>query len=51
MYTHRGLEILQDVQLSRTRKNVFSDQALAKLLDSNLSAKYALTGVLGKQTN
>lgn len=42
-----GLETLQEVQLSSTRKNAFSGVALEKLLDSNLSAKYALTGALG----
>lgn len=41
-----GLEILQQIQLSSTRKSPFIDAALERLLDSNLSAKYALTGHL-----
>ncbi|ELT95018.1 hypothetical protein CAPTEDRAFT_165326 [Capitella teleta] len=41
-----GLEILQEIQASNTRKNAFTDVAVAKLLDSNLSAKYAITGFL-----
>ena len=45
-----GLEILQEIQLSNTRKNAFTDVAMKKILDSNLSAKYALTGHLGKWT-
>ena len=45
-----GLEILQDIQLSSKRKNAFTDVAVEKLLDSNLSAKYALTGQLGEYT-
>ena len=43
-----GLDILQDIQLSSKRKNAFTDVAVEKLLDSNLSAKYALTGQLGE---
>ncbi|XP_070564902.1 armadillo repeat-containing protein 3-like isoform X2 [Ptychodera flava] len=42
-----GLETLQDIEQSSTRKNQFSQAALDRLLDSNLSAKYALTGKLG----
>jgi len=42
-----GLDILQEVQLSSTRKNAFTNVALDKILDSNLAAKYALKGVLG----
>ncbi|XP_074650808.1 armadillo repeat-containing protein 3-like [Tubulanus polymorphus] len=41
------LGILQDIQQSGTRANRFTDAAMEKLLDSNLSAKYALTGYLG----
>ncbi|XP_033742747.1 armadillo repeat-containing protein 3-like isoform X4 [Pecten maximus] len=41
-----GMEILQDIQVSGTRKNPFAEAALERLLDSNLSAKYALTGNL-----
>ena len=36
------------MQLSETKRNAFTDIALGKLLDSNLSAKYALTGKLGE---
>ncbi len=43
-----GLDSLQAIQESSTRKNAFSGVALEKLLDSNLAAKYALTGRLGK---
>ena len=43
-----GLEILQEIQQSDTRKNAFTDVAVSKLLDSNLSAKYAITGFLGE---
>ncbi|KAK7097085.1 armadillo repeat-containing protein 3-like isoform X2 [Littorina saxatilis] len=43
-----GLEILQQIQLSSTRKSPFIDAALERLLDSNLSAKYALTGNLSQ---
>ncbi|ESP02130.1 hypothetical protein LOTGIDRAFT_111572, partial [Lottia gigantea] len=42
-----GLGILQEIQLSGTRRTPFTDAALDRLLDSNLSAKYALSGVLG----
>ncbi|XP_076446526.1 armadillo repeat-containing protein 3-like isoform X2 [Babylonia areolata] len=41
-----GLEILQQIQLSSTRQSPFIDGALERLLDSNLSAKYSLTGHL-----
>nr|KAG5705421.1 hypothetical protein BaRGS_004548 [Batillaria attramentaria] len=41
-----GLHILQQIQLSSTRRSPFIDAALERLLDSNLSAKYALTGHL-----
>ena len=42
------MELLQEIQTSSTRKSPFAEAALQKLLDSNLSAKYALTGVLSK---
>ena len=42
------MELLQDIQVSGTRKNPFAEAALERLLDSNLSAKYALTGNLSK---
>ncbi|OWF48938.1 armadillo repeat-containing protein 3-like isoform X3 [Mizuhopecten yessoensis] len=41
-----GMDILQEIQVSGTRKNPFAEAALERLLDSNLSAKYALTGNL-----
>ncbi|XP_071087900.1 armadillo repeat-containing protein 3-like isoform X1 [Haliotis cracherodii] len=42
-----GLEVLQQIQMSSTRRSPFTDAALERLLDSNLSAKYALSGHLG----
>ncbi|XP_077994549.1 armadillo repeat-containing protein 3-like isoform X2 [Glandiceps talaboti] len=42
-----GLETLQEIEQSSTRQNQFSLAALDRLLDSNLPAKYALTGKLG----
>ena len=42
------LEILQEIQMSGTRANRFTDAAMDKMLDCNLSAKYALSGFLGK---
>uniref|UniRef100_A0A8C2CQN5 Armadillo repeat containing 3 n=1 Tax=Cyprinus carpio TaxID=7962 RepID=A0A8C2CQN5_CYPCA len=41
-----ALEILQEITLSPNRNNKFSELALQKLLDSNLSLKYSLTGHL-----
>ncbi|XP_052278834.1 armadillo repeat-containing protein 3-like isoform X2 [Dreissena polymorpha] len=41
-----GMELLQEIQTSSTRKSRFAEAALQKLLDNNLSAKYALTGTL-----
>ncbi|XP_052795764.1 armadillo repeat-containing protein 3-like isoform X3 [Mya arenaria] len=41
-----GMEILQEIQMSSTRRSPFAEAALQKLLDNNLSAKYALTGNL-----
>ncbi|XP_064608678.1 LOW QUALITY PROTEIN: armadillo repeat-containing protein 3-like [Liolophura sinensis] len=41
-----GMATLQEIQLSTTRQNAFAAVALEKLLDNNLSAKYALTGRL-----
>lgn len=41
-----GMDLLQEIQTSSTRKSPFAEAALQKLLDSNLSAKYALTGCL-----
>ncbi|KAK3099626.1 hypothetical protein FSP39_007188 [Pinctada imbricata] len=41
-----GMDTLQEIQVSGTRRNPFAEVALQRLLDSNLSAKYALTGHL-----
>ncbi|XP_026056789.1 armadillo repeat-containing protein 3 [Carassius auratus] len=41
-----ALEILQEIRLSPNRNNKFSELALQKLLNSNLSLKYSLTGHL-----
>ncbi|KAM9436480.1 armadillo repeat-containing protein 3 [Clarias gariepinus] len=46
MYRFGALEILQEINCSLTRKNKFSGVALEKLLNSNLSVKYSLTGHL-----
>ena len=43
----RGLDILLEIQQSSTRRNAFTQLAIARLLDSNLAAKYAITGRLG----
>ena len=40
-----GLSVLQEIDLS-SRESKFSEAALNKLLNTNLSAKYALTGTL-----
>ncbi|CAE1153737.1 Armadillo repeat-containing protein 3 [Acanthosepion pharaonis] len=42
-----GLKILQEIHSSLTRRNQFTDAALERLLDNNLSAKFSLTGYLG----
>ncbi|KAL6462900.1 hypothetical protein MHYP_G00293220 [Metynnis hypsauchen] len=41
-----ALEILQEINCSLNRKNKFSETALQRLLDNNLSVKYSLTGRL-----
>lgn len=41
-----GMSVLQQIQVSGTRRNPFADVALQNLLNSNLSAKYSLTGHL-----
>ncbi|XP_041923344.1 armadillo repeat-containing protein 3 [Alosa sapidissima] len=41
-----ALEVLQEINSSTNRRNRFSDIALQRLLDNNLSAKYSLTGHL-----
>ena len=42
-----AIEILRDINQSSKRKGNFTETALMKLLESNLSAKYALTNSLG----
>ena len=37
--------------MSSSRKNAFTEAALDRLLNHNLSAKYALTGFLGMYIN
>ncbi|XP_041103023.1 armadillo repeat-containing protein 3-like [Polyodon spathula] len=41
-----ALNILQEIHLSTSRKNNFSEAALQRLFDSNLSIKYSFTGCL-----
>ncbi|XP_042847160.1 armadillo repeat-containing protein 3 isoform X5 [Panthera tigris] len=41
-----ALDILEEVNLSVSRKNKFSEAAYNKLLNNNLSLKYSLTGYL-----
>ncbi|XP_071591156.1 armadillo repeat-containing protein 3 isoform X5 [Heliangelus exortis] len=41
-----ALEILEEINLSTARKNNFSEAALEKLLDNNLSQKYSQIGYL-----
>ncbi|XP_017308184.1 armadillo repeat-containing protein 3 [Ictalurus punctatus] len=41
-----ALEILQEINCSLSRKNKFSEVALQRLLNSNLSVKYSITGCL-----
>ncbi|RMX38217.1 hypothetical protein pdam_00003351 [Pocillopora damicornis] len=42
-----GLDILGEISLSNTRQSGFAKAAMDCLLDSNLPAKYAMTGTLG----
>uniref|UniRef100_A0A2R9B1H3 Armadillo repeat containing 3 n=1 Tax=Pan paniscus TaxID=9597 RepID=A0A2R9B1H3_PANPA len=42
----RALDILEEVNVSGTRKNKFSEAAYNKLLNNNLSLKYSQTGYL-----
>ncbi|MGH0157111.1 UNVERIFIED_CONTAM: hypothetical protein FKN15_001856 [Acipenser sinensis] len=42
----QALNILQEIHLSTSRKNNFSEAALQRLFDSNLSIKYSFTGCL-----
>lgn len=41
-----ALDILEEINLSTGRKNNFSEAALEKLLDNNLSQKYSQMGYL-----
>jgi hypothetical protein len=42
----RALDILEEINLSVSRKNKFSEAAYNKLLNNNLSLKYSQTGYL-----
>lgn len=42
----RALDVLQEINQSKTRRNSFSELAMNSLLNSNLSFKYSLTGYL-----
>ncbi|KAF7691778.1 armadillo repeat-containing protein 3 [Silurus meridionalis] len=46
MYRLGALEILQEINCSLSRRNKFTEVALQKLLNNNLSLKYSLTGHL-----
>ena len=48
MCNNRAIEILRDINQSSQRKSTFTETALKKLLEANLSAKYALTNQIGK---
>lgn len=41
-----GLAILQELNMSQSRRSSFTKAALDRVLDGNLSAKYSLTGAL-----
>lgn len=45
-YINRALDILEEINLSVSRKNKFSEAAYNKLLNNNLSLKYSQTGYL-----
>uniref|UniRef100_A0A4W5NQP2 Armadillo repeat containing 3 n=1 Tax=Hucho hucho TaxID=62062 RepID=A0A4W5NQP2_9TELE len=45
-FTKKALDLLQEINSSANRRNKFSEIALQKLLDSNLSLKYSLTNTL-----
>ena len=51
IFCFRGLDILQEIQLSSKRQNAFSKIGFERLLDNHLSAKYALMGTLSKSSN
>ncbi|XP_068094681.1 armadillo repeat-containing protein 3 [Hyperolius riggenbachi] len=46
LYRLGAYDILQEINLSVSRRNNFSELAVEKLLDNNLSLKYSQTGVL-----
>jgi hypothetical protein len=48
MLNKRAIEILRDINQSSQRRSTFTETALKKLLEANLSAKYALTNQIGK---
>lgn len=48
---HEAIETLRDINQSSQRKSSLTEAALRKLLETNLSAKYALTNYLGKQSD
>lgn len=43
-----GLDVLRNLQISGMTKNIHIEEAITKLLEHNLSAKYALVGKLCK---
>lgn len=45
-YINSALDILEEINLSVSRKNKFSEAAYNKLLNNNLSLKYSQTGYL-----
>lgn len=45
-FCDRALDILEEINLSVSRKNKFSEAAYNKLLNNNLSLKYSQTGYL-----
>ena len=49
LFFPRGLTILQELNLSDSRRSPFTEAALDRILDSNLSAKYSLTGILREE--
>lgn len=46
---HGAIETLRDINNSSQRKSNFTEAALKKLLETNLSAKYALSNRIGKR--
>lgn len=46
LFCDRALDILEEINLSVSRKNKFSEAAYNKLLNNNLSLKYSQTGYL-----